>query len=109
MNDERQVWEQVGERFSQVGRRLKEHYDREAAEVGAAESRQVEDALRTLADAVGQAFDAVGTAVRDEGFRREVASAVQTLTEALSATFDQVGGEIRERVANRRTDDEQQP
>ena len=102
MNDPKQLWEQVGENLGQVGRRLKEHYERESTQAG--DTAKVEDALKNLADAVGVAFDAVGSAVKDESFRQEVSKAARTFGEALATTFDEVGDAIREKVNKRSSD-----
>ena len=111
VNDQRKAWEEVGESLNQVGRRLKEQFEKEGLGKDAApEGKKVEDALKTLADAVGQAFDAVGAAVSDEGFRKDVTKAARSFGEAMAQTFDQVGDELRERMSNRKArDGEQKP
>jgi phage-related minor tail protein len=50
MADAREKWDEVGERFGQLGRQLKDRFDANAA-FGPDERETVTDALRQLSDA----------------------------------------------------------
>lgn len=65
-------WDEVGDRFGDLGQRLRGHYD------GAGADRQaVGDALRALGDALNRAATALGQALRDPGVRDDARRAVE--------------------------------
>ncbi len=99
MAESRQAWEDVGERFAALGRRVKQFYEQRGGQEAAspADRREVEDALRKLADSLDQAFTAVGDAARDPAFGEETRRAAASLGEALSATFAEVSDDLRDR------------
>jgi len=99
MAESRQAWDDVGERFAALGRRVKQHYEEQGGREGAApaDRREVEEALRKLADSLDQAFTAVGNAVRDPAFGDETRRAADSLGEALSTTFAEVSDDLRDR------------
>ncbi len=94
MSESKQAWDEVGEHFAGLGRRVKEQY-RAAAPESAEEREAVRDALRGLAASVEHALAAVGDVVRDSGFRDEAKQATKSFGDALAATFDEVGDELR--------------
>ena len=91
MVETRQAWDEVGAGCSDLGGRLKQHF-RQARDEDAAEAAE---ALRKLALAVGDAFEAVGNAARDPEVRTEARKVAGSLTDALGATFAGLGGEVR--------------
>ncbi len=99
MPDSKESWNQVGESFSALGRRLKEHYGQEPKERRPApgERKAVEDALRQLADALDHAFTSVGDAVREPGFKEDLRRAANSLGDAMSTTFAEVSDDLRDR------------
>ncbi|HVF74289.1 MAG TPA: hypothetical protein VM938_04520 [Acidimicrobiales bacterium] len=82
MADSKEAWEQVGEQFAALGRRL----------------RDTPEALQGLAGAVDRIVDSVAEAVRDPEFQDDVRSAARSLGEALTATVD----EARRRIGGPR-------
>lgn len=106
MAESRQAWEDVGERFAALGRRVKQHYEQRGEQGGTDpdDRRDVEDALRKLADSLDQAFTAVGQAVRDPAFGEETRRAAASLGEALSTTFAEVSDDLRDRFKGRGKD-----
>ena len=49
MSEAKQKWDEVGDRFGEIGKRLKERYDASAA-FGADQQEKMNDALRKMAE-----------------------------------------------------------
>jgi len=64
MAEAKEKWDEVGERFNELGRSLKGRFDANAA-FGADERDKVNDALRQLADALDAGFTTIGETLRD--------------------------------------------
>lgn len=96
MTDSRAAWRDTGERFNQLGLKLKLHYEEQRGEEAERARGEVEGAVRRLADAVQDAFEAIGAAARDQAVREDVKQVGQSLTDALNATFAEVSGHVRE-------------
>ena len=64
MAEAKQKWDEVGDRFGDLGRHLKDRFDVNAA-VGADEREKVNDALRQLGDALDAGFTTIGDTLRD--------------------------------------------
>lgn len=127
MSDAKESWDNVSAKASSLGLKLKLHLAQargaeegpagatdagpatEAAEGAAAteaeskEARDVKDAFRRLADAIDDAFGAVGNAAKDPAVKEDVKAMGQALVEALGTTFSQVGDEVR-KVVHRKGD-----
>ena len=104
MTDSRQSWDEVAQQFRALGRHVKDHYRAQAPEGATAEGAErerLEQALRTLADAVSQAVEAVGASVRDPEFRDQAKKAAESLGIAVGDTFTGVGDEVRDRFGAR--------
>lgn len=100
MSDAKQAWDDVRDKASGLGLKLKLHLDEtRSAEAGGDELR---DALEKLRDAIDGAFDAVGRAARDEAVKEDVRETGRSLTTALQATFAEASDELR-KVFNRRS------
>lgn len=95
MSELKAQWDEVGERFAALGRHWRERYEERARNEGAEARAQVDDALRTLADAVDDVAAAIGDAVRDPATREQARQAGTSLGDALAATFGEVGEQIR--------------
>jgi hypothetical protein len=108
MAEAKQAWDEVTERFGTLSRRMRAHYEEETAGGGAGsgggaghgDGKAVEEALRTLSEAVNKVVSTVTTTVHDPEFADEAKRAGQALANALSASFDDIGGEIRNRVGS---------
>jgi formiminotetrahydrofolate cyclodeaminase len=100
MAESKEAWDRVGQDFSDLGRQVKERYERrERAEQEApADKRKVDEALRQLADSLDQAFTALGDAIRDPQFGEQTRKAAGSLSDAMAATF----AELSERMRSRR-------
>ena len=68
------------------------------------ESKDIKDAFHRLADAIDDAFGAVGKAAKDPAVKDDVKAVGQALIDALGTTFSQVGGEVR-KVVHRKGDE----
>ena len=106
------AWNEVGQRFSDLGDRLAERYralgddSGESAEEG---RRKVEEALKGVREQLDRAFTSVGDTMRDPAAKESLGKAVSSLGEALSATFSEASGEIRKRLASRGTPPSEPP
>lgn len=113
----REAWDEVGEHFASLGKRVGEHYrsldagaDQEAGvdeEAGTgsqaeADRRRLDDAVRTLTDRLDQAFTSVGNALRDPETRTAMDRAARSLGDALARTFSDVEQGIRRRAGRPR-------
>jgi hypothetical protein len=97
MADSKQAWDQVGRDLSDLGRRVRDHYQQptDPGHAAPADRRKVDAALRDLADSLDQAFSALGDAVRDPEFGAQTKKAADSLSDALSATFAEVSERVR--------------
>lgn len=93
----KQAWDDVSAGASELGGKLRTHFDKARDE----DAANAKEALRKLAEAVGDAFEAVGNAARDPEVRAEAKKVAGTLGEALGATFAGLGDEVK-RVFNRK-------
>jgi Flp pilus assembly pilin Flp len=89
--DPRPAWDDVGAGCSELGAKLKQHFEQVRSE----DAVKANEALRKLADAVSDAFEAVGNAARDPSVRADAQKVASTLADALGATFAGVGDEVK--------------
>jgi hypothetical protein len=116
----REAWSEVGRRFEELGRTLREHFggrdsatwraadnsagpdDESAGEAGAASGRAaVQDAVRRFGEAAQRLGDQASDAVRDPAVRETAQRATRSLADALESTFGQLGEQLRSRAASR--------
>jgi hypothetical protein len=96
MSEAKAAWDDVGNRFNDLARHLKDRYDANAA-FGAADREKVNDALRQLGDALDAGFTAVGDSLRDQEMRDEMKEAGAAIGRALSSTFNELSGKLSSR------------
>jgi hypothetical protein len=94
MSDAKAAWDEVGNRFADLGKNVKGRYDANSA-FGEDEREKVNDALRQIGDALDAGFTAIGDSLRDPGMRDELKGASVAVLDALTATFNDVAAEIR--------------
>ncbi len=94
MSDAKEKWDEVGDRWSDLGRRLKDRFDANAA-FGADEREKVNDALRQLAVALDAGFTTIGATMRDPAMRDEMKSAGTSIADAIAATMRDVSESIK--------------
>jgi hypothetical protein len=90
MNETRSAWRNASDQLSGLGRRLKAHYREQHGEENTAA-----EAVKHLAEAVQDAFDAMGTAAKDPEVKAEVKQVGQSLSHALGTTFAEASDELR--------------
>ena len=93
------AWDEVGTRFADLGRVLKERQERRTDDESASPEEGREDAgpARQVIDALDDAFTSLGDAVRDNAFQREAKSTLDALGAALGVTFSELGDHLRQR------------
>jgi len=91
VSEAKQRWDEVGDRFSALGRRLKELYDERDGE---RQRENVDEALRRLGDVIDAGFAAVGESVRDPGVRSELNGAANAIGEAIRTTITEVSARV---------------
>jgi hypothetical protein len=98
MEDSKKAWDEVSQRFSQLGRTLGErHRDLESQmEPGSkAGSGKIEEALRAATEELDRAFTALGDTLRDPAAKEQIRAAGRSLGDALQTTFSEAGERIR--------------
>lgn len=101
MADVRSAWNETGDQLSELGRKLKVHYD---SQHGESEQTRAEltDAAHKLGAAVQDAFEAIGAAAKDRAVQDDVKHVGQSLAEALGATLGQAADELRRAFSERK-------
>jgi hypothetical protein len=94
MADAKEKWDEVGNRFSDLGRNLKGRFDANTA-YGSEERDTVNDALRQLGDALDAGFTTIGETFRDPAVRDEMKSAGSSIADAIAATLRDVSDAIK--------------
>jgi hypothetical protein len=98
----KQAWNDVGERFSSLGRRLSGHY-REAGGAGRAtvegSQRKLEEAAREIGNEIGRAFAALGETISDDDAKQDLKRAVSAIGDAVTVTVNEAGKAVRSRGA----------
>jgi hypothetical protein len=97
MSESKAKWDDVGDRFTALGRKLKSHYDANAqpsAPRDEAEQDQVRDALRQISDALDAGFTAIGESLRDTEVRDDFKQAGNAIADALTASIEDVKSAI---------------
>ena len=84
MAEARQKWDEVGDRFSDLGRHLKDRFD-----------VKVNDALRQLGDALDAGFTTIGDSLRDPAMRDELKTAGSSIADAIAATLRDVSDAMK--------------
>ena len=96
MNSNEETWKQVGEKFSTLGGRFKEHY--QAAEPEAPDSEEVKEAFEKVTEGLERMFSSVGKAVRDDTVKADAKAAATSLIDAIGSTFEGLSEDIRKAV-----------
>src|SRR5207245_8682244 len=92
----RKAWNDVGDQFSELGRRFGEHYRKQGRDAGAAaeEQRQaLNDAFRKAVDQLDQAVTSVGDALRDPETKKTMNQAVRSLGDDPGTPVKNIGDE----------------
>jgi hypothetical protein len=100
------AWNRVSENFATLGDSLRRRYEQDADDAVEGSRDTVQDALRTLGDAVERLASTVSTAIRDPQVQADARQAASSLVDALGMTFSRMTGEVRERMDRSRGADE---
>ena len=102
VENSKEAWEEVGDRFAAFGRMVAEHYKQRGETVGAPPSeedrRKLEEAVATVTRQLDQAFTSFGDTLRDPEAKESLKQAARSVGDALSVTVTEVGHEVRKRV-----------
>ncbi len=125
MTDTTAAWTEVGHRFTELGHKLKSHFDAartddtepaaEAAtgtpgpDAGKEATDAVQAALRKLGAAIDDVVDAVGAAVKDPAVKGDVREVGGALSSAISTSFTSVSEELRKTFGKGDTHDQAPP
>jgi hypothetical protein len=102
MADAREAWNTTGEKLTELGRKLKVHYDTQRGEDAQASRQEIADAARKVGGALQDAFEAIGAAARDSSVQADVKQVGQSLVEALGATLGQASDEVKRALSERK-------
>ena len=94
MTDTKSSWNEVGAQLNELGLKLQLHFEQAAAE-GRVDEDKVKDALRSVGDAVEQAFAALGAVAKDDAVREDIKDVGGAVRNALDATFAELGERFR--------------
>jgi hypothetical protein len=96
MSTSKNAWNEVGDRFTAVGKRLAGHYDARSDGASAKETQhKVEEVVREIGNQLGRALEAVDDTVRDDGARQDLKQAFNALGSAISSTVEDAASAIR--------------
>jgi hypothetical protein len=92
------AWNEVGDRFTAVGRRLAGHYGTRNEGASPKDTQhKVEEVVREIGNQLGHALEAMDDTVRDDEARRDLKNAFNALGTAISSTVDDAASAIRGR------------
>jgi hypothetical protein len=106
------AWDEVGEHFAGVGRRLSDRYKAlgsERPDAPSEDQEKVKEAIRTVTAQLDRAFTSLGDTLRDPEAQAGLKKAVGSLGDALTATFSEAAGRIRGRGSQGGGGDEPPP
>lgn len=95
MTDVGGKWSEVGSRIEALALKLRLHFE----QTGRAEESA--EPLRKLRDSVNDAFEAAGSAVRDDAVKADVRETGRLFLDALSASLAKAADSLREKAEPR--------
>ena len=101
MSRNEEAWKDVGDRFSSLGKKFRQHYestDTEKSEEGGPSSDEIKKAFDTISDGLERVFGSLGAAVRDDEVKAESKAAASALVDALGATVEDLGVVVRKTI-----------
>ncbi len=115
MSDVDSAWKDVGEKFSQLGNRFRDHYRaleeerKGTAETAEEAEEEVKKAFAKVSEELDTAFTSVGHAFRDSEVKDDAKAAGQALLSALGATFNEIGEALQRALGGRKEPAEEPP
>jgi hypothetical protein len=94
----RKAWDEVGKHFSEVGKRIGEHYRKledETTTSAETQRQSVNDAIRKVVNELDHAFTGLGNALRDPQTKDSLNKAARSLGSAVDSTFSGLGQRMR--------------
>jgi len=95
MSSSKDSWNEVGDRFTAVGKRLAGHYDKRNGGSPKETQHKVEEVVREIGNQLGRALEAVDDTVRDDDARQDLKQAFNALGSAISSTVEDAATAIR--------------
>jgi hypothetical protein len=96
------AWDDVAAQFSNLGKQLRNRFDRPADESESAREGAGGETVRRWIDSLDETFTRLGDTVRDPAFRREAGSSVSQLGQALGVTLRELGEQLQTRFGRAR-------
>jgi hypothetical protein len=96
----KETWSKVGDNFVGLSALLKQHYQSHS-DVPPEAKEKVSEALNSLGEAIDQATEAIGDAVRDPSVKESASAAGSSVLDAISDTLDEVAGNLTSRWRRR--------
>jgi hypothetical protein len=96
MSEMKAAWDDVADSVTQLGHRLKSHFDDVVAE-RSPDRKGLDEAINKLRATLDRAYLAAGQAVKDPEVRETATKTGASFVDALSATFTEVGQRLKER------------
>ena len=118
MGETDQTWQNVGEKFTELGRKFREHYEARGETVEAPqeevleeeildeetpeeESSDLKQAMETIGDGLERVFGSIGDSLQDDDVKDQARSAFSSLLDAIGETFSELGDEVRQMGSKR--------
>lgn len=100
MGDVESAWKEVGEKFTELGYKFRDHYRKleEERTEGGETTEESEKAFKKVADELDTAFSSVGNAFRDAEVKDDAKNAANSLLTAFGATFQEIGDAFQRAV-----------
>jgi hypothetical protein len=96
----KKAWDEVGKQFSDVGKRIGEHYrslESETRTSAETQRQTVSNAIKRVRDELDRAFTGLGNAMRDPQTKEGLSKAAKSLGDALDSTFSGLGQKLRQK------------
>jgi hypothetical protein len=111
MGDVESAWKEVGEKFTELGYKFRDHYrklEAERADTGET-TEEAEKAFKKVSDELDTAFSSVGNAFRDAEVKDDAKAAANSLLAAFGATFQEIGDALQRAIGRTESDLEAEP
>jgi hypothetical protein len=99
MTETKSAWSEVGDRFDELGLKLKLHYQEAAGEV--ADDGELRKAVDEMRAALDHACEAIGNAVKDPAVKEDAKDVAGALRRAVATTFADASDGLREHFGRR--------
>jgi ABC-type transporter Mla subunit MlaD len=106
MGDVESAWKEVGEKFTELGYKFRDHYRKLEAEreESGETTEESEQAFKKVTDELDTAFSSVGNAFRDAEVKDDAKAAANALLAAFGATFQEVGDALQRAIGRTESD-----